>query len=189
MLRFLPAALAAYELRYLFIHLAAFATAARGAGSSSVTLWALVVLAVGAGVCLRESARGLAASVPRPGWSLTFVGSWMLCSAALAAFLIAANLFNALPDFGHTQLLVHSGVAGMWPAGSAVLLVGLVLAASLRGVRWLLLELVGLRHRAVAARAPSLVLLVLRVEQRVAVAPLRAGWSDRGPPTAGLAAF
>jgi hypothetical protein len=181
--------LAAYEFRYLIAHLAAFATVLQAAGSRPVTLGALVLLAAGAGSFLRESGRGLAASVPRPGWSLRFVGSWMLCSTALAALLVAADLLHALPAIGHAQPLAHLVAPGAWSMAPAVLLVGLVLAASLHGAHWLLLELVRLRRRPGEVRSPLVALCVAVVEQRCVAAPLRAGWSDRGPPTAVLAAF
>lgn len=189
LVRLIPAVVAAYELRYLVLHLVAFAAVLHGAGSRSVTLSALVLLTAGAGLFLRESGRGLAASVPRPGWSLRFAGSWMLCSAALAALFVAAGLFHALPTIGRAQPLARSVLAGMWSAAPAVLLVGLVLAASLYGARWLLLELVQTRQRLGDVRTPGLALCAASVDRRPATAPLRAGWSDRGPPTAALATF
>ncbi len=189
LLRFLPAALAAYELRYLVVHLVAYATTVmHAAGSGSATLGVLALLAAGAAMFLRESGRGLAVSVPRPGWSRCFVGSWLFCSVALAVLLVAANLLHALPAVGHAQPL-GLGVAAAWPTVPAVLLAGLVLAASLRGARLLWFELVRLCRRTGSVRAPLLALRVAVVERRCAAAPLRAGWSDRGPPARALAAF
>jgi hypothetical protein len=189
-LRFLPAALAAYELRYLIVHLAAFGTALYEGRSGPVTLWAIVLLAVGAGSFLREAGRGLASRVPRPGWSLRFAGSWMLCSAVIAGTLVAAALFHLVPATGHAQPSLHSLLPGAWSAVPTVLLVGLLLAASLGGARWLLVKLVRLRKRAGDFRSPPLVLCVVGAGHRPAAAPLRAGWSDRGPPAgSSLAAF
>lgn len=190
MLGFLPAVLAAYEFRYLIVHLAAFGTALYGGRSGSVTLWAIVLLAVAAASFLREGGRGLAARVPRPGWSLRFVGSWMLCSAVIAGLLAAAGLFHVVPAIGHAQPLVHSVVPGAWSAVPTMLLVGLLLAASLYGARWVLLKLVRPRKRPGDFRSPPPGLCVVRADQRPAAAPLRAGWSDRGPPAGvPLAAF
>jgi hypothetical protein len=189
-LRFLPAVLAAYEFRYLIVHLAAFGTAFHGGRSGSATLWATALVAVGAGSFLRESGRGLASRLPRPTWSLRFAGSWMLCSAVVAGLLAAAGLFHLVSATGHPQPFVNSVMAGAWSAVPTVMLVGLLLAGSLCGARWLLVKLVRPRKRACEFRAPPPVLRLVGADQRPAAAPLRAGWSDRGPPAgAPLAAF
>jgi hypothetical protein len=189
-LRFLPAVLAAYEFRYLIAHLAAFGTAFHGGGSGSPTLWATALVAVGAGSFLRESGRGLASRLPRPTWSLEFAGSWMLCSAVVAGLLAAAGLFHFVSATGHPQPFVNSVMAGAWSALPTVMLVGLLLAASLCGARWLLVKLVRPRKRAGEFRAPPRLLRLVGADRRPAAAPLTAGWSDRGPPRrAALAAF
>jgi hypothetical protein len=188
-LRFLPAALAAYEFRYLIVHLRAFGTALQGTGSSA-TLCALLLLVAGAGCFLRESGRGLASRLPRPGWSLRFAGWWMLCSAVIAGLLVAAGLFQLMLASGQAQPLVQSVVAGAWSAVPTAGLVGLLLAASWCGARWLLVKLVRPRKRVGDLRSSPLVLCVAAAGQRPAAAPLRAGWSDRGPPPGyPLAAF
>jgi hypothetical protein len=187
-LRLLPALLAVYELRYLIAHLTAFAMAPHGAGSGQLTLWAFVLLGAGSVWLVRESGRGLGLAVPRPGWSLRFVRSWMACSAGLAALLLAANLLHAPLAIGHAQPLAHSLAAGGWPAVPVVLLIGLVLAASLHGAHWFLLELGRVRQRPCELHASSLLLLSGSAEHRSAAAPLRAGWSGRGPPPAAVPA-
>jgi hypothetical protein len=113
----------------------------------------------------------------------------MLCSGVLAVLLVAANLFHASSVLGHAQPLSQLVASGIWSATPAVLLAGLVLASSLHGARCLLLQLVRLRRPTGAARSPLRALGLAVVDQRSGVAPLRAGWSDRGPPTAALAAF
>ena len=65
LVRFLPAALAAYESRYLVAHLGSFGTLTQAAGSRLLTLFGLALVAVLAGVFLREGARGIAAPVPQ----------------------------------------------------------------------------------------------------------------------------
>ena len=184
LVRLLPAAVAAYELRYLIAHLAAFATALHGAGS----LWELGLAGTGAAWLLRESGRGLAVGVRRPAWSLSFVGLWMLCSLVLATVLAAVASFHAA-GIAQDQASVGSLATATWSAVPAGLLIGFVLAASLHGARWLLLELVRLRRRASVVRSPGLLLRGISFDQRTAAAPLRAGWPDRGPPTASPAAF
>jgi len=191
LLRLLPAALAAYELRYLMAHLVAYASSLPGLGSHSSTLWALVALAVGAGFLLRVGCRGLAAGVPRPRWSLRFVGSWMLCSAALGGILAVAGLVHFAPAVGHAQPPTHLVLRGAWWTVPTVLTVGLLLAASRCGVRWLLYEFVHERQWLGDLQPPYFVLRLVSGVRRPATAPLRAGWSDRGPPPASsqLAAF
>jgi len=182
LLRVVPALLAAYELRYLIAHLGALATALHGAGSGQLTLLAFALLGAGAVWLVRESGRGLGLAVPRPGWSLRFVRYWMACSSLLAALLLAGNLLHAPFDVGHAQPLAHSVAAGGWPTVPVVLLIGLVLAASLHGARWLLLELRCLHPWPRHLDAVSLLLRGCVVDSRSPADPLRAGWSGRGPP-------
>jgi hypothetical protein len=186
-LRFLPAVLGACEFRYVIRQVVPLVAALPGTGLP--TLLALALLAALSGLCLRESARGLARSLPRPGWSGALAGSWMLCSAALAALLLAANLAHVLPAIGPAQPLAHSVAAGGWSTAPAVLLVGLLLAASLSGARWLLLEFVRLRRAPDVPWHSGLSLPLISFAQPAVAAPLRAGWSDRGPPAAALAAL
>jgi hypothetical protein len=183
------AALAAYQLRYLIVHLAWLGATLDGTSSRSGTVGAVVLLAIAAGLLLRHSGRGLAARVPRPaGWSLRFVGLWVLCTAVLAGLLGAAGLLHAVTSVGHVQPLTHSLVAGAWSAAPTVLSVGLLLAASLYGLRWLLFELGGERKRLGDLRALVSGSRVVSADLPPAVAPLGAGWSDRGPPASRLLA-
>lgn len=191
LLRLLPAVLAAYELRYLVAHLAAYASSPQGFGSHSATLWPLVPLAVVAGVLLRDGCRGVLARTPRPRWSLRFVGSWMLCSALLAGLLAVAGLVHVAPIVGHAQPLTHVALVRALSSVPAVLAVGLLMAVSLCAVRRLLFAFVRERRWLADAQPPRFVLRLVSAVWRPAAAPLRAGWSDRGPPpaTSLLAAF
>ncbi len=162
----------------------------QAAGSRSLTLFGLVLVAVLAGVFLREGARGIAAHLPRPNWSPHFVGSWLLCSATLAALLVAPGVLHSGSALGPAQALVHSAVTGGWSEVPAVLMVGLVLTASLHGVRRLLYELVRLHRRVYDVRWSPVATCGAPADlRRPTFAPLTVGWSDRGPPVTALAAF
>lgn len=183
LLRLLPAVLAAYELRYLIAHLAVYASSLQGLSLTSPSLWGLVALAVGAGFLLRDGCRGLLARIRRPRWSLRFVGSWMLCSAVLVGLLGVTGLVHFAPVVGHAQPLTHLALAGAWSSVPTGLVVGLMLAASLCVVRRLLCAFVRQRRWLGQAQPPRFVLRLVSPVWPPAAAPLRAGWSDRGPPT------
>jgi hypothetical protein len=183
-LRLLPAALAAYEFRYLIAHVADLGTVLPAAGSRPVALCGLLSLVVLAGFLLREGGRGIAARVPRPGWSLRFASSWALYSAAIAVLLFVPEVLREWSSVGSVHPLAHSVLAGGWSAVPAVLMVGLVLTASLHGVRWLLRKLVRPQPRASRAHASRMPIRRAAAEGHPAAAPLTAGWSDRGPPAA-----
>jgi hypothetical protein len=132
------------------------------------TPWILIVAALGAGLLLREAGRGLAPQVPRPRWSASFAGSWLGSSALLLTVLLASG--GSLGGGALTSIAV------------AVCL-GLVLAASLQGARRLLWAFRRLRGRIPTRRRISLVPSSCALTlTSPALAPLLAGWSDRGPP-------
>jgi len=165
------------------------ATVMQVAGSGAAALCGLVLLTALSGVFVREGGRGLGARVPRPGWSPRFLGSWLLCSAMLGALLIVPDVLHAWSALGPAQPLAHSVVAGGWSAVPAVLMVGLVLAATLHGVHWLLRKFVPLQPRGYDARSSVVAICGAAAGLHSSATPLRAGWSDRGPPAAALAAF
>jgi hypothetical protein len=170
LLRLVPATLAAYELRRLFSVLIGAAAHAGSGHPTELTLLALIGLVVMAGLILRESASGLAGRLPRAAWSLRLIATWLLGSAAIAALLGAAGL----TDHG----LASENWVGAVPA---VLAGGLLLAVSARGAIWLLRDTCGLSPR-LELSLPSPLRLLPHAPSLGAVAPLRAGWSGRGPP-------
>lgn len=186
-MRLLPAALALYEVRYLITHLLAYAVARQGPGASRVSVWVLLCLTVGAGLLLRGGCRGLAAGAPRPGWSLRFVGSWILCSAVLAGLLTLGGLLHVALTIGPT----HTPIAGAWSGVPAALSVGLFLTAALSGMRRLLFDFVRARRWFGNVHPSRSVLGLVSAISPPRAVPLRAGWSDRGPPPvrSPLAAF
>jgi hypothetical protein len=186
--RLIPAAFAAFELRYL---LASMAKAAGGlewaAGRFSThpaSLWLVLLLALGACLMLRETGRGLVGHASRPGWSVTLLYRWLLCSSVLVALFCCALVMHAPATGGDHVGLADAmfGPAG-WSSVPAALCVGFLLATSLQRAWRVLCEvprlwagqISGRRQRVVAARMGVVLALP-------AAGPLLAGWSDRGPP-------
>ncbi len=188
MLRLLPAAVAAYELRYLITHVVRLVSGA-GAIQASGRLapLALILIAAASGLLLRESARGLSCRIASPTWSRALIRSWLSCSAGLGVLLVTVLAFSAVTASDQGDALPHAIGLGNWAAaGPALLSAGLLLALSMRGAQWLLTRV---RSRFLMAREPGAVAQVSSrsVDVRFAGAPLRAGWSDRGPPPLAIA--
>lgn len=176
-----PAAIGVYELRFLIEHSPHLAASI---GLHSLAAPAFLLLAIGAGFLVRESARGLAERFTRPAWSAKLFGSWVLCSAILTSAFCATELLSAIAP----EPLAHWASATNWPAAvPAIVVVGLLLAVAQRGMRWLLVSVGGLRSSLRPARRAPHKLWVAIVELAVATAPLQVGWSDRGPPSAAQA--
>jgi len=130
--------------------------------------WILIVVALGAGVMLREAGRGLVLRLPRPRWSARFAGTWAGSSGLLLTVLMASG---------------GSPGPGAWISIPLAVCLGLVLAASLHGARRLLWSLARLRSRIPVRIRASAVLIPCALTLTAPVpAPLLAGWSDRGPP-------
>jgi hypothetical protein len=133
---------------------------------------------------LREIARGLNADAVRPDWSRSLLRLWLLCAAAMLAVICCGGLAGVCSALGGHGAFGQTVAPQIWSAIPAALCIGLLVAVSLRGARWVLSKAVGLRRALVSARRrqprerrPATVLLLL------AATPLLAGWSDRGPPT------
>jgi hypothetical protein len=188
--RLLPLLIAAYELRFVLARVGSVMSELDRTGHAylhSVVPWIVTLLALGAGLMLREAARGLSLRIAPPRWSTSLVGLWLLCSAALAAVLCGQDLCRELITSGHPGGGAASlfGSAG-WTSIPVAMLVGFVLAASLHGACWVFHEARRLRRRTSGRRRSVAVARVTTVGLRPVLAPLLAGWSDRGPP-AGLA--
>jgi hypothetical protein len=130
--------------------------------------WMLIVVAVAAGVMLREAGRGLISQLPHPQWSARFIATWTASSGLLLTVLLAS----------HGTLSVSTWI--LIPLAACL---GLVLAASLHGVHRLL-RMVQLRRRIPMRIRAFAVASSPALSVAAAVpAPLLAGWSDRGPPS------
>lgn len=170
--RLIPAALAVYELRFLAsaINERELLRVITALDPRSAGAWVALLLAAALLRMLRETGRGLGASLSRPRFSLQLTVSWLACTTALIG-----------------ALAVTGGAGGVLGALPAALCVGLVLAASFHGACWALREL---RYVATPrVRPPQVTALALTtlVPARPPT-PLLFGWSDRGPPQASAAA-
>jgi hypothetical protein len=135
----------------------------------SAAFWVTVLLAIGAAVLLRVMTRGLTVARPAPSKRLAL--TWACCSAALLGLLGARGVGSL-------------GLGAVLPSIAVALVVGLLLAASLQGTRWILGVVARLGPRApTRLRAPAPVAIPERIGALLPPAPLLAGWSDRGPPS------
>lgn len=184
--RVIPAALAAYELRYLLASLGSVGAGLRWiarADEHSSGPWIVALLAIGVCLMLREISRGLVKRALRPRWSVVLVGLWLLCSSALVAIFCCGEVFRSLVAFGHPVELAQVFGPGGWSSMPAALCLGFLLAASLQGAWWVLREVVRWRARHIPSRRRRPVALrSTEVVRLPAAVPLLAGWSERGPP-------
>jgi hypothetical protein len=189
--RVVPALIAVYELRYVLAHLASTGAALAGTDHAylrSLQPWVMALLALGTGSLLLQIGRGLRGHIGRPRWSASLVALWSLCFSALVALLCCQSLLTSLLGAGHPVGLSTVLGAGTWSSIAAALGVGLVLAVSVGGARWILGKVAGRRRRKVAPRRRGVgVVRFASGELRPAPVPVLAGWSDRGPPPVTLA--
>ncbi len=180
--------MAAYELRYLIAHLLRLVSGAGSvqlpAGSAAV---GVIIVAAAMALLLRESGRGLSSRAATAEPSLRLLRSWLVCSAGLALLLVGVLAFGAATAGAHADPLAHAIGFGNWlAAGPALLVSGLLLALSLHGARWLLARVGAVPVRGFGGPA-AVGFSGSSLSFRAAGAPLRAGWSDRGPPPGPLA--
>jgi hypothetical protein len=181
-----PAALAVHQLRYLMAYGSGAGAELQETGHSylhSVVPWIVLLLALSAGVLLRSLGRALAGTVTRTPRSFSFVGLWLACAGALVAIFVCQEFLEGLFATGHPAGLAGIFGYGGWWAIPAALGVGLALAACLYGTRWMLsvvAQRCGKGPRACRAK-PARVRLA-RFDSVPTLAPMVAGWSDRGPP-------
>jgi hypothetical protein len=187
--RLVPSLIGVYELRYVLGRLASAGPALLGTDrlyAHPVKLWVLALLALGSGAMLLEIGRGVHRQIVRPRWSVSLVGRWLLCFSVLLGVLCCPDLMRSLSSSGHPAGLVTASSAGMWCSVAAALSLGLLVAASLGGARWILSRIARLRRRWSAPRRRGVAVVRVSVGvQGPAPVPLLAGWSGRGPP-AGL---
>jgi hypothetical protein len=143
----------------------------------------MALMALGTGSLLLEVARGLPEHVGRPRWSMSLVGLWLLCSSALVALIGCQTIISTLLGAEHPAGLVTVFGAGTWSSICSAAGIGLVLAASLGGARWILRTVARWRRRQVPRQRRDLAIQrVASVVLAPTPVPLLAGWSDRGPP-------
>lgn len=180
------AAFAVHQLRYWLAFGGGAGAQLRVQGHSylqSLVPWIVLLLAFAAGLFLRAIGRAFRGDCSLPRYTVSFAGLWLLCAGALFAIYCAQESLEGLLAAGHPAAVAGIfGYGGWWaiPASAAV---GLVLAATFHGARWVLNE-VALRHRrrrSPLPKAPSVHLPDTFLPP--ALAPLAEGWSGRGPPS------
>jgi hypothetical protein len=182
----LPAAFAVHQLRYMLAYGAASGSELERTGHSylhSAVPWLVMMLALAAGGFLRALGRAFSRQATARRYGLSFVALWVVCTGALVAIFAGQELLEGVFATGHPAGL--SGIFGYggWWAVPASACIGLVLAACFHGARWIV--------HAVARRATQ-PHWASRLRESVAPypsesftltpAPLRSGWSTRGPP-------
>ena len=186
-----PAAFAVHELRFLLAFGRDASEQLQATGHSylhSVVPWLVLLLGVTAGVFLWAFARALGgrrvvSHRSTADQASAFVRLWLVCSLCLLAIYACQELLEGWFAVGHAAGFYGVfGMGGWWaiPASAGV---GLVLAALLHGVHVVLDEL-ATRHE-LRSPTPAPVALVIgrpRRARAVSLAPVAAGWSDRGPP-------
>lgn len=183
--RWVPACLAAYELRHLVGWMTGAAPTQTVGGAGSLQAWLAALLAIGAVLVLREAGRGLATQLPRPRWSGSLLRTWLGCSLGILGALCCAHLIATTADGGRgldgSSLLVGFQ---SWSVALAALVAGLALAVSLTAARWVVAT-VSRRRRQRTRSAVASTLAARRAPTGARLrtpTPLLGGWSDRGPP-------
>jgi hypothetical protein len=181
-----PAAFAVHQLRYWFAFHGVMGLELQRQGHAylhSLVPWIVLLIALAVGAFLRALGRALGGHCSVPRHTLSFALLWLVCSACLLAIYVSQELLEGTFVTGHPAGLVGVfGYGGWWSIPAAVG-VGLVLATSFHGARWVLRETARRRARRLlapvravaAARAPRDVLLPR-------MAALAGGCSGRSPP-------
>jgi hypothetical protein len=186
-----PAALAVHQLRFLLAFGRDAGEQLQATGHSylhSIVPWLVLLLGVAAGLFLWAFGRALAgrrvvSNRATADHASAFVKLWLVCSLCLLAIYTCQELLEGWFAVGHaTGFYGVFGMGGWWaiPASAGV---GLVLAALFYSVHAVLDELA--TRRGVSSRSASPAALVIGMPRRTqagSLAPVAAGWSDRGPP-------
>jgi hypothetical protein len=149
----------------------------------SLVPWAVLLLAVAAGVFLGALGRAFGGRCSVRRYTASFAVLWAACAASLIAIYASQELLESLVATGHPAGLDGIfGYGGLWSLPASVC-VGLVIAALLHGARWVLIATA--ERRSPARRGRRRRTAPVRLSLDVVVprpAPVEAGWSGRGPP-------
>jgi hypothetical protein len=169
-------AVAGYELRGL---VAALARAVGLLSSGSATLlWSAALLGLVLGLILLQIAQGLSAVATVPRGVLWLLGAWCVVASALVVLVSTDGALS-----GHGAPVLALGRDGPWLDASVLLGLGALVRLSPGAVRWLARPRSSLdvSSLSAAARGPAQ-FRSSGPEFGLPSLPLRAGWSDRGPP-------
>jgi hypothetical protein len=181
-----PAAFAVHQLRYwLAFHGGAGLLLARQGHAylHSVVPWLVALLALGFGAFLVSLGRAFAGQRTAVRYTLSFATLWLICVTSLVAIYAAQESLEGQFASGHPAGLVGIFGFGGWWAIPAAACVGLVLAATFHGARWVLNEISD--RQAQLRTAPARPVSNLRPPRAALLprlTPLAEGWSGRGPP-------
>jgi hypothetical protein len=180
------AALIVHQLRYMLAfggHAGVQLSRQGHAYLHSLVPWIVLLIGVAMGAFLWALGRALGGQRTRSRYTLSLAGLWIVCAGFLVAIYVAQELLEGLLATGHPVGLAGIFGYGGWWAVPAALCVGLVLATTYHGARWVLDEVAQRRRSCanypVARRAPS---PRWRDAALPRLAPLAEGWSGRGPP-------
>jgi hypothetical protein len=180
------AALAVHQVRYWLTYgdaAGAVLTRQGHAYLSSVAPWAAVLAALAVGGFLRALGRSLGGRQSARRHAASFLALWLVTVAALVVLYAAQEGLEGLLATGHPAGLAGIfGHGGVWAVPAAAC-IGLVLASALYGGRRLV-DAVARLHTRSATERRSRVTRHARPgpAPRPRLAPVAAGWSDRGPP-------
>lgn len=178
------AAFAVHQLRFMLAFGPGAAAELQRTGHSylhSLVPWIIVMLALAVGAFVRQLGRASTGQTSGARFTISFVGLWLACTAALVAIYAVQEFLEGMMIAGHPAGLIGIFGYGGWWAIPAAACLGLVLAAVFHGARWVLEEVASRACAATARRSTpiqvrSLQVLLLRLP------PLVGGWSGRGPP-------
>jgi hypothetical protein len=138
-----PAAFAVHQLRYwlAFHGMSGIELQRQGhAYLHSLVPWIVALIAIAVGAFLRALGRALGGACSRPRYTLSFGLLWLICSVCLLSIYMSQEFLEGLYVTGHPAGLTGIFGYGGWWAVPAAVGVGLVLAASFHGARWVLRE-------------------------------------------------
>jgi hypothetical protein len=181
-----PAAFAVHQLRYWFAFHGQMGLELQRQGHAylhSLVPWIVLLIALVVGAFLRALGHALGGRCSIPRYTLSFVVLWLVCATCLLALYVSQELLEGTFVTGHPAGLVGVFGYGGWWAIPAALGVGLVVAVSFHGARWVLRETA--RRRARRVPAPARAAAVARTPRDVwlpRLAALAGGCSGRSPP-------
>jgi hypothetical protein len=178
-------AFAVHQLRYWLAfggHAGAILRAQGHSYLHSVAPWLALLLAVALGIFLRALGHSFRGHSAPSRYTVSFGALWLLCAASLVLVYAAQEFLEGVLIAGHPEGLVGIFGYGGWWAIPAALAIGLVLAATFHGARWVL-DTVADRHRRVQPSRRRGERFTFPIGVFLApLAPLADGSSGRGPP-------
>lgn len=180
------AAFAVHQLRYVLAFHGDAGLELQRQGHSylhSLVPWIVLAVALVFGAFLRALGRALGGRCSLPRYTVSFVALWLACVVSLVAIYVGQEFLEGIFATGHPGGLVGVFGYGGWWSVPAAIAVGLVLAATFHGARWVLREVAD-RCRG-HLRLGRVRLRAVRPARDVPLprlAPIAGGWSGRGPP-------